>query len=112
MKTKKPTVHPVLASHPTLADFQSYIADTLTYRDLNSSTQYCMLMLCEEVGELAKAVRKSVGGKMDVTKPDAHADEEAADVLWMLICVCNGLGIDLETAFRAKQEVNKNRMWR
>lgn len=105
-------LHPVLKTNPTLADFQKYIADTLAYRELNSSTQYCMLMLCEEVGELAKAVRKSAGGKMDVAKPDVHADEEAADVLWMLICVCNGLGIDLEKAFRAKQEVNKTRTWR
>lgn len=108
----KPLTHPVLKSEPVLADIQQYIAETLAYRDLNSSTEYCMLMLCEEVGELAKAVRKSVGGKMDVAKPDAHADEEAADVLWMLICVCNGLGIDLEKAFRAKQEVNKTRIWK
>ena len=69
-------------------------------------------MLIEEVGELAKAVRKAVGGKMDVSKPDPNAGEEAADVLWMLMCICNSLGIDLETAFRAKQEKNKLRTWR
>lgn len=112
MNTNKPLAHPVLLDNPTLADFQKYVADTLAYRDLDSSTQYCMLMLCEEVGELAKAVRQSIGGKMDVAKPDAHADEEAADVLWMLLTVCNGLGIDLEAAFRAKEEHNKTRTWR
>lgn len=111
MKTAKPTDHPVLPDNPTLADYQKYIAEALAYYELDSSAQYCLLMLTEEVGELAKAVRKSVGGKMDVTKPDAHPDEEAADVLWMLICVCNALGIDLEQAFRAKQEVNKQRTW-
>jgi NTP pyrophosphatase (non-canonical NTP hydrolase) len=49
---------------------------------------------------------------MDIAKPDAHADEEAADVLWMLLTVCNGLGIDLEAAFRAKDEHNKTRTWK
>lgn len=108
----KPIEHPILQEKPTLSDYQSYIKDALAYYELNGSAQYCLLMLTEEVGELAKAVRKSVGGKMDVTKPDAHADEEAADVLWMLICVCNALGINLEKAFRAKQEVNKKRTWK
>ncbi len=108
----QPSPHPTLPPQPTLADFQAYVANTLVYRRLNSSTQYCMLMLCEEVGELAKAVRKNVGGKMDIAKPDAHADEEAADVLWMLLTVCNGLGIDLEAAFRAKDEHNKTRTWK
>lgn len=108
----EPSHHPALPEKPTLADFRGYVSDTLAYRDLDSSTQYCMLMLCEEVGELAKAVRKNIGGKMDVAKPDAHADEEAADVLWMLLTVCNGLGIDLEAAFRAKEERNKTRTWR
>ena len=105
-------IHPSLPAQPTLADMQKYIADALAYYQLNGSTQYCTLMLCEEVGELAKAVRKSVGGKMDVTKPDADPAEEAADVLWMLICICNSLGIDLEQAFRAKQEKNKLRTWK
>jgi len=104
--------HPVLKASPTLADIQQYIADTLEFRELNSSTQYCMLMLCEEVGELAKAVRKSVGGKMDVAKPDVRVDEEAADVLWMLVTVCNSLGVDLEQAFRDKEEINKKRIWK
>src|SRR5690349_9054389 len=109
MNKSPSTVHPVLKSQPTLADLQAYIEQALDYYNLDSSTQYCTLMLIEEVGELAKAVRKSIGGKMDVTKPDANPAEEAADVLWMLLCICNSLCIDLEQAFRAKQEINKKR---
>lgn len=103
--------HPVLDAKPTLADIQAYVADTNAYRGHNTELLYCMLMLCEEVGELAKAVRKNIGGKIDAASRDAHTDEEAADVLWLLIAVCNNLGIDLEAALRAKEEKNKRRTW-
>lgn len=103
--------HPVLGARPTLADIQAYIANTNAYREHNTELLYCMLMLCEEVGELAKAVRKNIGGRVDADSRDAHTDEEAADVLWLLVAVCNNLGIDLEAALRAKEEKNKQRTW-
>lgn len=105
--------HPVLGDRPTLAAIQAYIDDTNTYRHHDTAIQTCLLLLCEEVGELAKAVRKGIGIHMDMAKPDdAHADEEAADVLWMLCSVCNALDIDLEQAFRAKEQKNKRRVWK
>lgn len=103
--------HPILKASPTLADIQAYIADTNAFRGHNTELLYCMLMLCEEVGELAKAVRKNIGEKVDPASREAHTDEEAADVLWLLIAVCNNLGIDLEAALRAKEEKNKQRTW-
>jgi NTP pyrophosphatase (non-canonical NTP hydrolase) len=104
--------HPVLKPEPTLADMQAYIAATNKYRGHDTSVQTCLLLLCEEVGELAKAIRKGVGVKMDAAKlDDSHADEEAADVLWMLCSICNDLGIDLERVFRDKEEKNKLRTW-
>jgi NTP pyrophosphatase (non-canonical NTP hydrolase) len=102
---------PVLKAEPTLADVQEYIAKALVYRGHNDEELYAMLMLCEEVGELAKAVRKHVGGKVDPASRDSHIDEEAADVFWVLVAICNKLGIDLEKAFRAKEEKNKARTW-
>jgi len=104
--------HPVLPPQPTLADIQRYVDETNTYRGYNVDLQYCVMLLCEEVGEVAKAVRKSIGGKMDPNSKDTHVDEEAADVLWVLTAICNGLGIDLEQAFRAKEEKNKIRVWK
>lgn len=103
--------HPMLKASPTLAEVQKYIADTNAFRGHNTELLYCMLMLCEEVGELAKAVRKNIGGKVDAASREAHTDEEAADVLWLLIAVCNNLGIDLEAALRAKEEKNRQRTW-
>ncbi|HVU59590.1 MAG TPA: MazG nucleotide pyrophosphohydrolase domain-containing protein [Candidatus Saccharimonadales bacterium] len=105
--------HPVLKPRPTLADIQNYIGQANTYRAHRTDLLYCMLLLCEETGELAKAVRKHIGGKMDVAKPEAGgAEEEAADVFWLLVAVCNALGIDLEQALRDKEEKNKMRIWK
>jgi NTP pyrophosphatase (non-canonical NTP hydrolase) len=102
---------PALGKNPTLADVQRYVAEMNIARGHSTELLYCMLLLCEEVGELAKAIRKQTGGRMDVASRDAHVDEEAADVLWLLLAVCNSLGVDLETAFRAKEEKNKSRVW-
>lgn len=105
--------HPTLKPNPTLQDLQQYITDTLEHRNLtDSSLQDEFIMLVEEVGELAKALRKHSGHKMDVTAPDINIRHEAADVLWMLIATCNKLGIDLEQAVREKEEHNKQRTWK
>ncbi len=56
----------------------------------------------EETGELARAVSHRFGGK----KPKAgegneDIGEELADVLFVLVCFANSLGIDLDEAFAA-----------
>ena len=38
-------------------------------------------------------------------------EEELADILIVLSAVANRYGIDLESAFRRKEEVNKKRVW-
>jgi hypothetical protein len=38
-------------------------------------------------------------------------DDEAADVLILLISIVNRCGISLEDAFRAKEARNKGRVW-
>lgn len=107
------TSHPVLGENPTLADIQAYVAQTNIFRGHHATTQAGLFLLCEEVGELAKAIRKSAAGiAMDTAKPsDARPDEEAADILWMLATICNSLNIDMEQALRAKEEKNKTRTW-
>lgn len=56
--------------------------------------------LTEEVGELARALSHRYGGK----KPKAGEDEgaiaeEIADSIFVLVCLANSLGIDLDEAF-------------
>ena len=70
------------------------------------------MMLLEECGELAKAARTNTGLKLahDAAAQDAAA--ETADILIILLGICNILDIDLEAAFRAKEEKNKQRVWK
>ena len=104
--------HPALKDNPTLSDVQKYIAAAVAHRKFSNSLQDDFIMLTEEVGELAKSLRKHRGIGLDAKSVARAAEDEVADVLWMLACVCNQLGIDLEQAFRAKEEKNKSRVWK
>ena len=60
-----------------------------------------MARLAEEVGELAREVNHRFGQK--TKKPgeaDADLGMEMADILFVLICMANREGIDLDDAFR------------
>lgn len=104
--------HPALPERPTLADIQEYVRATCRYRGFDKeSLQDSFIMLTEEVGELAKGLRKHGGVTVAADSVVGDVAHEAADVLWMLLCVCNHLGIDLEQAFRTKEEKNKQRTW-
>jgi NTP pyrophosphatase (non-canonical NTP hydrolase) len=64
------------------------------------------------VGELAKAMRKSAGLYVEQAKArDMPLEEEFADVLSYLLDLANCFQIDLEQAFRAKEQVNQSRTW-
>lgn len=106
--------HPALKANPTLQDVQYYIRDVIRHRGFDKqSVQDELLLLSEETGELAKAVRQHTGRLRNDASSQGHkVEHEAADVLWMLVCVCNRLGIDLEAALREKEEHNKTRTWR
>lgn len=103
---------PVLKQHPTLADLQQYVRDIVAHRQLNDSDlQAEFIMLIEEIGELAKAIRKYNGGKFaaDTTRKDI--EHEVGDVLMLFVGTCNILGIDIEQALRAKEAINSKRTW-
>lgn len=107
------SAHPVLKDEPRLRDIQNYIKDVVKARGFDDNTvQDNFIMLTEEVGELAKALRSLRGIGLADDSTAVHIEHEVADVLWMLICVCNQLDIDLEAALRAKEEKNKQRTWR
>ena len=60
-----------------------------------------MAILTEEVGEVATIIARTYGeqspGNARIGKEDLG--DELADVLFVLICLANQTGIDLETAF-------------
>jgi NTP pyrophosphatase (non-canonical NTP hydrolase) len=61
-----------------------------------------MAILTEEVGEVARIIARTYGEQSPgraTTGKEALADE-MADVLFVLICIANQTGIDLEAAFQ------------
>lgn len=102
----------VLPAAPVLADYQKYIADMVQERGFtDQSLAQDFLFLIEEMGELAKAARKTAGLKLDIQATSKETAHEAADVFIIFLDICNKLDIDLEAAFRAKEEINKQRTW-
>ncbi|MFD1553600.1 pyrophosphatase [Putridiphycobacter roseus] len=58
-----------------------------------------MAQLTEEVGEVARIIARRYGEQSE-KESDKNKDlgDEMADVLWVLICLANQTGIDLEQA--------------
>ena len=104
-----------LSDNPTLPDIQQYIRDMVVERGFKDQSilQEC-LMLNEEVGELMKCVRKSHANmRLDANKAyELDTAGEIADIFIVLTTIANKLGIDMEQAFRDKEEKNKQRDWR
>jgi len=73
-----------------------------------------MTILTEEVGELARIMARRYGEQSE-KESDKKRDlgDEMADVLWVLICLANQTGINLEDALkkniRKKTERDRNR---
>ena len=58
-----------------------------------------MAMLTEEVGELARIMARRFGEQSEKeSDKDKNLGDEMADVLWVLICLANQTGINLEQA--------------
>lgn len=69
-----------------------------------------MAILTEEVGELARIMSRKYGDQ-SFKKSDENYDlgDEMADVLWVLICLANQTGIDLNEAFLKNMEKKTRR---
>ena len=97
-----------------LPALQSYMKAVCAERgwDQNSPAEL-FLLLTEEIGELAKALRHRTGLHVEAGK-EIPADElagEFADVLAYLLDLANVTGIDLAQAFREKEAINAGRKW-
>jgi NTP pyrophosphatase (non-canonical NTP hydrolase) len=69
-----------------------------------------MAMLTEEVGEVARIIARRYGEQSEKESDKAKVlADEMADVLWVLICLANQTGVDLEQAFIANMEKKTGR---
>lgn len=98
-----------LKEKPILKDFQEYIREMCIERNFKNNADRSKLFahLLEEAGELASACRKFEKGK----KPKEEIELEISDVLIFLLHIANFYQVDLEEAFRKKEEINKTRVW-
>ena len=102
----------ILKEKPTLADFQKYVADMVEEMGFGKETATHIFMLfTEECGEMAKAIRKLENIHSDKNSEVFELGSEMADILIYLLDLANHFGIDLEKAFRDKEEKNKKRIW-
>ena len=64
-----------------------------------------MVLLTEEVGELARIIARTYG-EQSFKESDKNRDmaDEMADILWVLMCLANQTGIDLTKAFVKNME--------
>ncbi|MDM5187976.1 MazG nucleotide pyrophosphohydrolase domain-containing protein [Bacillus sp. DX4.1] len=79
----------------------------------NSSIEERTLYLVTEIGEVAKEVLKisSDPGSVKINELKEQLGLEIYDVVWNVFDLANKLDIDLEDAFRKKNEINKYRHW-
>lgn len=69
-----------------------------------------MAQLTEEVGEVARIIARRYGEQSE--KPsdkDKDLGEELADVLFVVLCLANQTGVDLQTAFDKRMEAKTRR---
>jgi len=104
-----------LTEGSSMNQIQTYIKTVVELRGFdNQSIQETMLLLLEEVGELAKAIRKTATKmSVDIDKLQNYdtVESEVADVFFVLMAVCNQLDINLFEALKEKEEKNCERNW-
>jgi len=73
--------------------------NTIGVRYFNELTN--MAILTEEVGEVARIISRKYG-EQSFKEGEKNKDlgDELADVLWVLVCLANQTGVDLEDALK------------
>jgi NTP pyrophosphatase (non-canonical NTP hydrolase) len=69
-----------------------------------------MAQLTEEVGEVARIIARRYGEQSE-KESDKNKDlgEELADVMFVVLCLANQTGINLQDAFEKKLDIKKKR---
>lgn len=69
-----------------------------------------MAILTEEVGELARVISRTYGDQsFKDSDLKGNISDELADILWVVICIANQTGVDIEEAFKKNIEKKTNR---
>lgn len=87
-------------SQKTMKDLQKEVDEYIgQFKEGYFSPLAMMARLTEEMGELAREINHTYGEKPKKdTEKEKKIEEEAGDILFVLICLANSLQIDLEEA--------------
>lgn len=97
----------------SLKTLQEYSNEMEDIRGFKNDVYKTMLYLTEELGELAKEVRKSEKLYLDEAKSkEVDIEGEVADVFMYLLSLCRIENINLLDAFKNKELKNCERVWK
>lgn len=100
-------------SNDSLKKLQAYIWHWNKEQGFNiTDPSKKLVMLMEEVGELAKATRKVAGLKFTDTTTQTNIRDELADVQIVLLGLAGILDVDLFDAVVEKVDKNSKRVWK
>ena len=103
-----------LKEDSSLRELQQYARKMILSRGFEEETpQDILMLLTEELGELAKEIRKTTHIKLD-KKSDRtpNLGNEIADIFNYLLALCVAEDIDLFQAFKEKEAINLKREWK
>lgn len=100
----------------TISAIQKYMRKKVIERGFENETEKdTLLLMVEEIGELAEIIRKYSGIKVDIKRISEvkikNIEDELADIFIYLIILANKYGIDLNIAFKHKEIKNNSRTW-
>ena len=100
-----------MTNNNSLTDLQEQVDQWIkTYGVKYFSELSNLAILTEEVGELARIIVRRYGEQSE-KESDKNKDlgDEMADVLWVLLCLANQTGINLQEAFAKNIEKKTTR---
>ena len=104
----------MVKDQPTLRDCQAFHAWLDEKKGFSRDLPLNVMLLVEEVGEVAKEVRRMMHFASDDMRRETardHLREELADCLAYIAKLANYTEIDLEKAYVQKMRYNIERVW-
>lgn len=103
-----------LSKKSTVEDLQKYIKDMFEVRGFKTNLLERMCLLTEEMGELAKEVRKTDKNLMiDINKDySSNLENEITDVFICLMGMYELIDMDIVQGLKNKEEINFKREWK
>jgi NTP pyrophosphatase (non-canonical NTP hydrolase) len=99
----------------SLQDIQNYCRSFISRKEFkNESPVELMLLLQEEIGELAGNIRKCSGIKTSLAKSNMNIGSlgfEISDCIKYLVIIANKYNINLSESFKHKQVIDEERTW-